>query len=644
MKRKLVLDIELYQNYLLVMFKSLDNGVVRYFEMHDDQPLDRDTVMAVLRDFTVITFNGLDYDLPMLFLAFTGATLPELKAASNHIIEGGLRGWQFEQQYGIKVPKWVDHIDLREPVPGVQISLKLYGARLHSKRLQDLPIEHTALITPEQRETLRRYCENDLDTTIDLWNKATDPKDDIIATREIMSAEFGIDFRSKSDAQIAEAAIKARVSQALGQPVYRPEITPGTTYRYQAPAWLRFDTPALQAKFAEILSANFVVKADGKVDMPACLDGAEVTLGDSVYRMGVGGLHSSEKFAGHVALPGMLIRDTDVVSYYPSLILLCGLFPKNMGEHFQRVYREFFVRRVSAKKAGHKSTAQTLKIVLNGTFGKLGSKWSVLYSPNLLIQVTVTGQLALLMLIERMEAAGIRVISANTDGVVQLLPEHLEPVRQAIVRQWERDTGLETEDTQYRGLFSRDVNNYVALKAGGGVKTKGVFAEAGVQKNPDHPILSRAVCDLLDKGTPIAQTIVSCRDIRQFLTVQRVTGGAQVPTSGTWLDNWSWNKTDGQWEQWHGQRRLREKRKSRPKPVYVTSQAQYLGKVVRWYRSTRGYSQIEYVKNGNKVGGSDKAMPLMDLPDTFPDDVDHAWYIAEADKMLREIGAYTTPN
>lgn len=640
MKRKLALDIELYQNYLLVMFKAIDSGVVRHFEMYDGQPLDRDTIMAVLRDYTVVTFNGLDYDLPMLFLAFQGATLPELKAASNHIIEGNLRGWQFEQHYGVKVPKWVDHIDLKEPVPGVQISLKLYGARMHSKRLQDLPIEHTALITPEQRAELRRYCENDLDTTIDLWRTATDPKDDIIGTRERMSAEFGIDLRSKSDAQIAEAAIKARVSHALGQPVYKPEIAPGTTYRYQAPAWLRFNTPMLQAKFAEILAADFVVKIDGKVQMPACLDGADLPLGDSVYRMGVGGLHSSEKTTGHVAGPGWLLRDTDVVSFYPALILLCGLFPKNMGEHFQRVYREFFVRRVAAKKAGHKSTAQTLKIVLNGTFGKLGSKWSVLYSPNLLIQVTVTGQLALLMLIERLEAAGIRVVSANTDGVVQMLPEHLEPVRQAIVRQWEADTGLETEDTHYRGLFSRDVNNYIALKAGSGVKTKGVFADAGVQKNPDHPILSRAVCDLLDKGVPVAETIVGCRDIRQFLTVQRVTGGAQVPVTGKWLDEWVWARGNATWVQMHGHKQMVEKRKSRPKPVWVTDQAQYLGKVVRWYRSTRGHSHIEYVKNGNRVGNSDMAMPLMDLPDDFPDDVDHAWYIAEADKMLREIGAY----
>lgn len=64
----------------------------------------------------------------------------------------------------------------------------------------------------------------------------------------------------------------------------------------------------------------------------------------------------------------------------------------------------------------------TFKIVLNGTFGKLGSKYSFLYSPNLMIQVTITGQLALLMLIEALEAAGISVVSANTDGIVSRCP------------------------------------------------------------------------------------------------------------------------------------------------------------------------------------------------------------------------------
>lgn len=655
MKRKLVLDIEIYSNYLLVMFKSVDTRRVRYFEQHASSELDVQTILGILREYTVVTFNGIDFDLPLLFMALNGASVAEVKVAANRIINENLRGWQFTKQYGIDIPRWVDHIDLREPVPGVQISLKLYGGRLHSKKLQDLPIDPYAEIEVGQRRELRTYCENDLDTTIDLWLKATDPKDDIIATRELLSAEFGVDMRSKSDAQIAEAAIKAKVSKALGGPVYPQEVAPGTTFRYRAPQWMVFRDPVLKAKFEQILAAHFVVNIKGKVDMPACLRSkkkkgasgetvdveappeSKVTFAGKTYTMGIGGLHSTEHRVAHVAGNGYILRDTDVVSFYPALILLCGLFPRNMGEHFQRVYREFFTRRIAAKKAGHKSTAQTLKIVLNGSFGKLGSAYSVLYSPDLLIQVTVTGQLALLMLIERLEGAGIQVVSANTDGIVQKCPAHLDDVRRGIIARWEKDTGLDTEDVGYRALYSRDVNNYIALKEGGGVKTKGVFADPGVQKNPDNVIVGKAVCDLLDKGVPIGETIVGCQDLRQFLTVQRVTGGAQVALGTRMCDDW--RQEGDQWVMRAGNRVIKKKRKSRPGPELITGETRYLGKVVRWYRSTRGVSHIERVTNGNKVPCSDSAMPCMDLPDTFPDDIDHGWYIAEAHKTLREIGA-----
>lgn len=617
-KPTLALDIEVYSNYLLIGFKSIDTGKFRYYEMFNGSAFNREEVMAILRQHRIITFNGINYDMPVLTMALRGATNAELKAASNQIIEEGLRNWQFEQEYGFRVPE-IDHIDLSEPVPGVKISLKLYGARLHSKRLQELPYEHTMIVTEEMRSNLVTYNENDLDTTIDLWLKATDPKDDIIHTRELMSQEFGLDLRSKSDAQIAEAAIKARVSQITGNPVYKPEVKPGTVYNYTPPAFIKFEHPALRAKLAEIVASPFVVNAKGKIDMPPALradkktkkkkaddhdDGeiisapasSKVTINRTTYTMGIGGLHSTEKSKGHLGTKGVLLRDRDVVSYYPSLILQCGLFPKNMGAHFQKVYAEFFHKRIAAKKAGDKSTAQTLKIVLNGTFGKLGSKYSVLYSPDLLIQVTVTGQLALLMLIERMEAAGIPVVSANTDGIVMACPVNCESKMQKIVAHWERDTGLETEETKYRALFSRDVNNYIALKDGKGFKTKGVLTSPGIMKNPDCEIVSMAVAAQLDSGVPIAETILKCRDVRKFLRVKRVTGGG-------------------------------------------TYGGQYLGKVVRWYRR-RGESRcITYLTNGNKVGGSDGAAPVMNLPDAVPADIDYGWYVAEAHDMLRELGA-----
>jgi len=93
-----------------------------------------------------------------------------------------------------------------------------------------------------------------------------------------------------------------------------------------------------------------------------------------------------------------------------------------MADHFQTIYQKILDDRLAAKNSGDSVTSNTIKIVLNGSFGKLGSKWSILYAPRLLLQVTLTGQLALLMLIEMIEDAGIPVVSANTDGIVIKCP------------------------------------------------------------------------------------------------------------------------------------------------------------------------------------------------------------------------------
>src|ERR1017187_7366641 len=134
--------------------------------------------------------------------------------------------------------------------------------------------------------------------------------------------------------------------------------------------------------------------------------------------MGIGGLHSAESGVAHVAGSNYMLIDRDVTSYYPSIILNLGLYPQHMGEAFLTVYRSLVERRVAAKKAGDKVTAESLKIAVNGSFGKLGSKWSALYAPDLLIRVTITGQLSLLMLIEMIELAGLPVLSGNTDGIL----------------------------------------------------------------------------------------------------------------------------------------------------------------------------------------------------------------------------------
>lgn len=245
--------------------------------------------------------------------------------------------------------------------------------------------------------------------------------------------------------------------------------------------------------------------------------------------------------------------------------------------------------------------AATKKLTANGSFGKFGSKWSALYSPDLMIQVTVTGQLALLMLIESFELDGITVVSANTDGIVLKFPRSRYDDVRAHIAAWEGSTGVVMEETRYRALYSQSVNAYLAVKDKGGIKGKGPFASASLAKNPQHAICTEAAMAMLEHGTPIAKTIRDCQDIRKFVTVRRVTGGA-------------------------------------------TYRGEYLGKVVRWYYGTGRTDAIHYAKatakgTFNKVATSDGAVPLMDLPSTFPTDVDYPKYIGIAYEILCDIGA-----
>lgn len=655
MKPTLYLDLEVYRNYFLAKFLSHEKWTVRQYELvPGGGQLNVREIRQILSGYRIITFNGINYDFPILTLALTGASNNTLKEASDWIIMQNMRWFEFEKHWSVQIDKTIDHIDLIEVAFG-QGSLKLYGGRLHSKKLQDLPIEPSAMISPPQRLLLSDYCGNDLTTTCDLATHLQ-PQ---LALREVLTAQYGVDVRSKSDAQIAETVIRKELGKIIG---YVPAGQPfeyGASFRYKAPAFIRFTTPQLQHLLADIVEADFVVGASGAPIEPEALEKRAVAIGRSVYRLGIGGLHSSEQSTAHVADDDTLLLDRDVASYYPAIILNCGLFPEHLTVEFLKVYRSIFERRLAAKRGGDKVTADVLKIVLNGSFGKFGSMYSRLYSPNLLIQVTITGQLALLMLIEWLESRGISVVSANTDGIVIKCKRSQKDTLDTVVKMWEQRTGFETEETLYKALYSRDVNNYLALKATGGAKGKGAFGPVSISKNPTNAICNDAVAAFLEHGTPIEKTIRQCTDIRKFVTVRTVKGGAIKVTRTNFDDGLTPGMMKAYllavgWQQ-AVPGALKVARFARPvDDAQFTVEAayrehcghdeyEYIGKVVRWYYAEGESGALHYKTtntsgNRNKVPNSDGARPLMELPDEFPDDVDHGWYIAEARSILKDIG------
>lgn len=592
MKKIITLDTEIYSNYFLASFYDAQSDKVIHFELYQGQDLDKQTLRKVLNNYTILTFNGINFDMPILTAALMGYNNAQLKKLCDEIIKSNLPAWQIARKHQIEVPQEWDHIDIIEVAPG-QSSLKIYGARLHCPTIQDLPIEPDATITPAQRETLRDYCVNDLRTTWALY-KSLEKQ---VALRCDMSAQYGVDLRSKSDAQIAETVIKSELKKQTGKDYRKPELPDGVRFNYLNPRIISFNTEQLQRVFDMVLNTPFTLGGNGSVVMPKCIADTQIKLGTSTYNMGIGGLHSCEKSQLVRAGDGYKLLDLDVASYYPSIILQQNLAPKSMGVPFLKVYQSIVDRRIKAKHSGDKVTADTLKICVNGSFGKLGSKWSALYAPDLMIQTTITGQLALLMLIESFELNGISVVSANTDGVVVKCHESKMNEMENLAFDWMLTTSYELERADYALLASRDVNNYVAVKIDGSVKGKGVFADGGLMKNPDCNIVFEAVKTYLANGTPIAETIKGCTDVRKFLTVRKVTGGA------TW-------------------------------------QGEYLGKAVRFYYSAEvmGETCIHYAKNSNKVPKSDGARPLMTLPDTLPSDIDYQRYINDAYTLLKAVG------
>lgn len=263
--------------------------------------------------------------------------------------------------------------------------------------------------------------------------------------------------------------------------------------------------------------------------------------------------------------------------------------------------------KVAADAKRQKNTAESLKVTANGTFGKLGSPYSILYSPNLMIQTTLTGQLAILMLIERLELAGVTVISGNTDGIVSKVSRKEVVVFEQVIAEWEKQTGYGTEEVEYISIHSQSVNSYCAFYREDGkvkVKRKGDFGFSGPglpgamgqKKNPSVEICYDAAVEFLKNGTPIEETIEWCFDARKFVTVKRVTGGAV--------------KDD-----------------------------EYIGKALRWYYARGVNGGFHYESNGNLVPDSMGAKLLMELPRFVPRDVDYSWYEREAYAILDDVGA-----
>lgn len=660
MHTPLIFDCELIglkKPVFLTRVRNLKTKQSQSFWLHKKGDLDRLEALILDPKYTWVGFNSENFDRPLIAAALMGYTADDLKSIASQMIEGRMRSWQTYREFNIDFIEY-DHIDLFEVAPGVQTSLKTYMGRMHYATMIDMPFHHDTDLTPKQLTIVDAYCDNDLGGTEWLFNQLKDE----LQTRAEMSEQYGIDLRSKSDAQIAEAVLKKQVG------IKKREASIPNYVQYVAPRVIKTRDKRIKQLITDIEAHSFVInKANGSPESPDFL-AEPFKLNEGTYQLGVGGIHSTHDTNMYLeASDDLILSDFDVASYYPNIMMKADMIPRlggNKGIKFLEVYEDIYNTRMEAKRNGNKKLADSLKIMLNGTFGKLGSIYCAFYSPDLLLGVTITGQLNLLYLINEIEKVkGAKVKSANTDGILVAYPPSARAGVLAAVEANAKHTGFEYEETQYLKYAAKDVNNYLAVKRGkdgkpNGIKAKGIYAvpefdpSVLLKNNPTMNVCSLMAADYLVSGALPEKSIKKYKKMKDFVAIRNVKGGGIQHDKFIEIDDWVlWEDKGSKDNIWMRQKWLDEGRspddqggggavirKSRPAPIKQGVGGKPFGRVARWYMSNKQQPPLSYIESGNKVPKTDGAQLCMELPKALPSDLDKQWYIQETYNILNDIG------
>lgn len=286
----------------------------------------------------------------------------------------------------------------------------------------------------------------------------------------------------------------------------------------------------------------------------------EVKINNTIYSIGTGGLHSQDipmelwstssydimggvstsyaSSTGENVNDSFTIYHADVGSFYPSIMAEYKVAPAHMlKDIFAKLIGWMRDTRITVKHSVESIIdgipkdvlALVLKIVINSIYGKFGFEKGDLYDRRAVLEVTINGQLMLLMLCEELEQNGFKIISANTDGLMVKVYDKNKALYDKIIADWQVKTKMKMDSDTVHCLIARDVNNYIAqfrTKKGLKLEYKGalnpLMYAVDLQKGYDMPIVAKAVSDYFLNNVPIMDTLRNANNIFDFCKTQNV--------------------------------------------------------------------------------------------------------------------------
>lgn len=500
--RVCVADVEVFAFDWIIVVKDAANGA---YGVYHNQP---EAVRELFRRTDVIfgLFNGKRYDRFIIQAICRGASQEEIKSVNDFIIRGG-NGW--DHPFIRENKFWFHCFDLKDDM---QLGLSLKAIEGHL----NLSIEESGVsfdlprpLTQKELEETVRYCKYDVDTTHKLLNIRKGYLQGKLSLGRLKGME---DCRAiaMTNPKLTAAFLNASKKEWKDEREYEP---PDNLRREFIPEQV-FDFFDRMKDLSVVNQELFKKKCAFQLEDCACV-------------VGFGGVHGAVRGYEEKAGNGRVIRNYDVASLYPSLMIEYGYTSRNIPSPAD--YINVYNKRLAAKKSGDLQTSNTLKLVLNSTYGAMLNQYNNLYDPRMGRSVCISGQLFLLELAGQYLAKcrTLRLIQLNTDGVMVSLDEKELPLLSEINGEWQRRTRFQLEEDRIQRIIQKDVNNYIMIAESGKVKTKGGYLNYGIAPagvfniNNNLIIVKQAVLRYFTEGVSPEETIGGCGDIFCFQTIAK---------------------------------------------------------------------------------------------------------------------------
>lgn len=616
--RIIVYDIEVFAYDWIVVFYDTSNGEWSVFHNDNNAVRDYMTQPGVI----FCGFNNKHYDNHIVKAIACGASPELVKQINDFIIEEKRSGWE---HYFLKQNRfWFDSFDIMNDTQE-GTSLKHIEAHL------GMDIEETQVdfdidrpLTREEIELTIFYCKYDVKATtrlLTLRKNYLDAK---------LNVGRSIGLADTKSLYMTNARLTAESLQAK-----YVERHDGRDYEYPSNL-MREYIPDEVFEFFDRLHDKSV--PDSKLfssKLELMVDGAEAVIG-------FGGIHHARTNYTETATDNRIIRNFDVASLYPSLMVNNGYTSRNIPS--SEIFENFYHTRLAAKKSGDKKTANTLKLILNTTYGASLATTNPLYDPLMGRSVCITGQLYILELAQRYlaECKTVRILQLNTDGLMISIEKHEMPTIYRLNDEWMASKSLELEEDKIRFVVQKDVNNYVVVFENGKVKTKGAYvtygmATAGAFKiNNDFTIVKEAVIKYFTENIPVEDTIYGCDDIFKFQIIAKAGGGYK-----------SVFRVPPDFEQrkkaWSKENRIRVNNTWKYPPMKwhdYTGPRCEVQRVNRVYASTNPNmgTLVKVKPDGTvgKIGGLPESCVIDNKNKLSISDVDKSWYVGLAKKYIED--------